>query len=281
MVFAARFAAVLLAGVSLTALAKAPATLAAPAAAAAAQNYDLAPQDLSEALREIAAISGRKFVAASRLIDGKRSAPVTGRLSADQAYAAALSGTGLQLTTVGEMFVVVEQPAELPAAPAKAASPQTMSEITVTGTRIRGQAPVGANLIVLDRNDIDQSGYATAAQLLSALPQNFNGGPTESTAGFSTRNNANLNQAFGSSVNLRGLGADSTLVLLNGQRPAMAGLGGAFADISMIPSSVIKRVEVLADGASALYGSDAVAGVVTSASPPSRPSPTTCSRSPA
>ena len=263
MILSSRTAVGLLAGVSLLVLADAPSALAATVSATvSAQSYDLEPQDLGDALRKIALASGRRFVAASKLLDGKRSAAVRGRLSADEAYAAALAGTDLQPTSVGEMIVIVERPADLPAEAPPAPSPQVMSEVTVTGTRIRGQTPVGANLIVLDRNDIDQSGYATAQQLLSALPQNFSGGESESTQGVSLRNNANLNQSFGSSVNLRGLGADSTLVLLNGQRPALDGLGGAFADISMVPSSIIKRVEVLADGASALYGSDAVAGVV-------------------
>ncbi|HSX54627.1 MAG TPA: TonB-dependent receptor, partial [Sphingomonas sp.] len=76
------------------------------------------------------------------------------------------------------------------------------------------------------------------------------------------RGGADANATYGSSVNLRGLGAGSTLVLLNGERPPMAGLAGVFTDLSMIPLTAIERVEILADGASALYGSDAVAGVV-------------------
>ncbi|MGC1302698.1 MAG: TonB-dependent receptor, partial [Caulobacteraceae bacterium] len=251
-------AAGLLAGVSVTVMAAAQAVAAAPSM----QAYALEPQDLGQALRRIALISGRQVVAASNLVAGKRSAAVNGRFTAEQAYAAALSGAGLQMSSVGGMLVVVQAPAELRPPASAPPPPQAVSELTITGTRIRGQAPVGSNLIVIDRSAIDQSGYASTAQLLAALPQNFGGGATETTAGFSLRNNANLNQSFGSSVNLRGLGDDSTLVLLNGQRPALGGLGGAFADISMVPSSIIKRVEVLADGASALYGSDAVAGVV-------------------
>ena len=263
MILGARTAIGLLAGVSLTVLAGAPtASAAATSASAATQNYDLEPQDLGEALRKIALASGRRFVAASKLLDGKRSGAVKGQLSAEQAYAAALSGTDLQPTAVGEMMVIIQRPADLPSGQPPEAHPQVLSEVTVTGTRIRGQTPVGANLIVLDRNAIDQSGYASTAQLLQALPQNFGGGASESTEGVSFRNNAGLNLSYGSGVNLRGLGNTSTLVLLNGQRPALDGTGGVFADVSMVPSSIVQRVEVLADGASALYGSDAVAGVV-------------------
>lgn len=63
-------------------------------------------------------------------------------------------------------------------------------------------------------------------------------------------------------MNLRGLGADATLVLVNGRRMAGSGLRGDFADVSALPTAAVERVDVLLDGASALYGSDAVGGVV-------------------
>lgn len=121
-------------------------------------------------------------------------------------------------------------------------------------------APAGAAVTTLDRKAIEQSGYAMTQQMLQSLPQNFGGGPGETT--FATaRGNADANTSFGSAVNLRGLGP-STLVLLNGTRPPMAGTAGIFTDLSMVPLSAVERVEVLPDGASALCGSDAVAGVV-------------------
>nr|WP_293882142.1 TonB-dependent receptor [Sphingomonas sp.] len=76
------------------------------------------------------------------------------------------------------------------------------------------------------------------------------------------RSGASNNSTFGSSINLRGLGPTSTLTLYDGVRPALAGANGSFADISLIPSVAIDRIEVLTDGASAIYGTDAVAGVV-------------------
>jgi len=250
----------LIASVSLAGLAAPAAAL---AATPAAQTYDLQPQDLGEALRKIALISGRQIVAASDLIAGQHSALVRGLFTPSQAYAQALSGSGLELTVVGDVTVITRRPVDLPPRPTPTGEhPPVASEVTVTGTRIRGQAPVGSNLIVIDRTAIDQSGYATTQDIIQAIPQNFGGGASESTQGVSFRNNADLNESFGTGVNLRGLGANSTLVLLNGQRPALDGVGGAFADISMVPSTIIQRVEVLADGASALYGSDAVAGVV-------------------
>jgi iron complex outermembrane recepter protein len=132
--------------------------------------------------------------------------------------------------------------------------------IVVTGSHIRGAGPVGSQVLTFDRDDIDIKGYSTIPQFIQSLPQNFNGGISESTSQLSSTGAGNLNDGTG--INLRGLGNVSTLVLLNGQRLAPSGLNGSFADISMIPLSAIERVEVLTDGASAIYGSDAVGGVV-------------------
>ncbi|MFD2499803.1 TonB-dependent receptor plug domain-containing protein [Rhizorhabdus histidinilytica] len=70
------------------------------------------------------------------------------------------------------------------------------------------------------------------------------------------------NTGFGSGANLRGLGSDATLVLVNGRRMAGSGGKGDFTDLSSIPVGSIARIEILADGASAIYGSDAVGGVI-------------------
>lgn len=137
-----------------------------------------------------------------------------------------------------------------------------LEEIVVTGTNIRGIAPVGAQPFVIDREAIDKLGVGTAQEIVRTLPQNFNGG----VGGEDRRiqgGDSVLNASGGAGVNLRGLGGDSTLVLVNGRRlPQGASPIGQFVDISTIPVSAIERVEVLPDGASALYGSDAIAGVV-------------------
>ncbi|MGY4398803.1 iron complex outermembrane receptor protein [Sphingomonas sp. UYAg733] len=141
-------------------------------------------------------------------------------------------------------------------------SDENESEIVVTGTRIRGSAPIGAPVIVLDRNAIESSGRGSVADIFQSIPQNFNGGPSETTVGTTARNGAGANAANGSSINLRGLGTASTLVLFDGNRPALGGTTGTFTDVSLIPQSAIDRIEILTDGASAIYGTDAVAGVV-------------------
>ena len=139
---------------------------------------------------------------------------------------------------------------------------EIFDNIVSTGSHIKGVGTVGSQALTFDREKIDQQGYATLPQFIQSLPQNFNGGISETTSQLSFANGAGNNQNDGMGINLRGLGNVSTLVLLNGQRLAPSGINGSFVDISMIPLSAIEQVEVLSDGASAIYGSDAIGGVV-------------------
>ncbi|MBO9547118.1 TonB-dependent receptor [Caulobacter sp.] len=251
----------LMATVAATVLVAASPVLAAPVAPQGeARPYDLKVQPLAQALADVARISGRQVVVSSALVRGKSAPALSGRYTADEAYAAVLSGSGLKLTLVGDTLVVKD--AGAPQGEPQAGDAEVLSELVVTGTRIRGAAPVGTNLITIGRDDIATSGYATTQQIVQAIPQNFGGGANDTTYSYNNRNNALNNAALGSSINLRGLGAESTLVLINGVRPAMGGIAGMFSDVSLIPTTAIERVEVLPDGASALYGSDAVGGVV-------------------
>jgi len=136
---------------------------------------------------------------------------------------------------------------------------KSVDEVVVTGTHIRGTQSLSP-VLTFDRDEIERQGFTSVSQLMQALPQNFNAGVSETTRNLTNRTDAS-NASNGSAVNLRGLGNVSTLVLLDGRRLAPAGQGN-YVDISMIPLSAIDRVEVMTDGASAIYGSDAVGGVV-------------------
>ena len=142
----------------------------------------------------------------------------------------------------------------------KTAESVELEEIITTGSHIRG-AKTASPVFVYNREDIEKSGLGTLPQFIRTLPQVFGGGASDGNS-FTSSNNSNLNAGGGTGVNLRGLGTESTLVLLDGRRMAGAGLGGGFVDISMIPLTALERVEVLTDGASAIYGSDAVGGVI-------------------
>ncbi len=148
------------------------------------------------------------------------------------------------------------------AMPAYAQDPGASETVYVTGSRIGRSSDFESPspIDTVNRADIEKSGYANLQQLLEKVPANGNGA-------FSTRGNNQDSTANGaSSVSLRGLGADATLVLVNGRRVAISSFAESittnFVDINSIPVSAIERVEILKDGASAVYGSDAVAGVV-------------------
>ena len=138
-------------------------------------------------------------------------------------------------------------------------SPEDRDQIVVTGTRIRGATPT-APVRVVTSEEIEQSGFGQIGDVVRSFPEVFAGGQNPGVIA-STGSAGNQNVSNASTVNLRGVGTDSTLVLLNGRRLA----GDTFfqaADISGIPLAAVERVEIVADGSSALYGSDAVAGVV-------------------
>ena len=132
----------------------------------------------------------------------------------------------------------------------------------VTGTHIRGSADSAFPITVYTRDAIERSGATTLQEFIQKIPQNFNGGASETTIGSVAGGGNAANSVDATGVNLRGLGNDATLVLINGHRVAPGNTEGNFVDLSMIPLYAVERVEIVTDGASAIYGSDAVGGVV-------------------
>ncbi|NMH66414.1 TonB-dependent receptor plug domain-containing protein [Shewanella salipaludis] len=146
-------------------------------------------------------------------------------------------------------------------APTVFAAEEKVERIEVTGSRIKrtdleGPSPVQS----INKDDIANMGFDNLQQLLERMPANGAGA-------FSTRGNSQDSTANGAaSISLRGLGPDATLVLINGRRASVSsfaeGITNSFVDINNIPVSAIERIDILKDGASAIYGSDAIAGVV-------------------
>lgn len=224
------------------------------------RSFDIAAQPLGEALRKYTAASGRQILYSADLINGRTSRSVRGRMSSDAALTRLLAGTGLIVELVDGTLVL--RAGNDVAAAANSTDASVDEAIIVTGSQIRGRGPNGSPLMTVDRDALDRSGRTTLAEFIQTIPQNFSGGPAEANVGTSARGNAASNIGYGSSINLRGLGPGSTLTLFDGTRPALGGASGAFADISILPSLAVERLEILTDGASAIYGSDAVAGVV-------------------
>jgi iron complex outermembrane receptor protein len=134
-----------------------------------------------------------------------------------------------------------------------------LSEIVVTGSSLRGVAPVGSNIISVDAQQIANTGAQTVAEALATMPS-IEGMGTSGRASASSSNGG-----VGIAVYVHQLGANgsnSTLVLVDGHRVPANGVTNYLVDASNIPSAMLERVDVLGEGASAVYGSDAVAGVV-------------------
>jgi iron complex outermembrane recepter protein len=247
-------------------------------AADALVNYDIAAQPLSSALTEYARQSNVRVLFSHAALQRRTAPALRGAMTRDQALDRLLAGSGFTARIGADGAVRFRagggadgegdeaQPPEGDQAGALSPDPSVSpapdrtaegaEEIVVTGTRIRGAAPVGAQLITVDRERIEESGIASTDELMRTLPQVFGGGFAQHVSF------QNGNIGGGSSLNLRGLGPDATLTLVNGRRLPAMGLRGNFTDISSIPASAIERIEVLPDSASAIYGSDAVGGVV-------------------
>ena len=162
--------------VAILAASAAPIALHAPAAYAQAgqQNYDIASQRLGDALRQYSEISGLDVIAASNIVEGKRSSRIQGKLAPDVALKRLLAGTGLIAANIDGTLVVrpEKNDASLAAGPA-ARSNDTIddAQIVVTGSRIRGAGPTGSPVVMIERKEFEKSGFGTVQQMLQSLPQ--------------------------------------------------------------------------------------------------------------
>jgi iron complex outermembrane receptor protein len=250
-------------------------------AAAAPPEYSIsiAEGPLSAALEAYGQATGRQLLYRSDVVQGLTARALRGTFTADEALRRLLDGTGIKIhQTRSGAFVLSRGSSGRPPAAralqaAVASKPQRArrpvpggpsideAPIVVTGSNLRRPGRSAAEVITLSRADIERSGAGSLAEAVGSLPQNFSGTATEDTS-LTSADSRSLNIGLGSSVNLRGLGSNATLTLVNGRRVAGSGGKGDFADLSLIPLLLVERVEVLPDGASAIYGSDAVGGVV-------------------
>lgn len=162
------------------------------------------------------------------------------------------------------LLVAIAAPAAAQEADAPSPSPTTtLDKVTVTGSRIkRTDVEEALPITIVKKEEIDAQGINSAEQLLQFLNIAGNGADGLTSASVDMDLGELRGTAGVSGANLRGQGADATLVLLNGRRVATHGLRGQAVDLNSIPFAAIDRVEVLRDGASAMYGTDAIGGVV-------------------
>jgi outer membrane receptor protein involved in Fe transport len=237
-------------------------------------RFNLPAEPLPQALIEFYHQSGVQpgFAATPEMVQAK-SNPVSGMMASSAALDLMLKGTGYTYRFDADNsvdIIPVEEPgggrqpevaltrrATAPARRRFAADEDggQLEQVNVTGSLIRGVQDAVAPLIYLKAQQLAMASYATVEDALYAQPIMSLNGPREDLG-------IDANFQYGAGLDLRGLGVGATLVLVNGQRQPLSGLNGDFVDVSTIPLSAVKRIEVLPDGASALYGSDAIAGVV-------------------
>ena len=249
------------------------------AALAQAVPFKIEGQPAAEGIRQFARQAGVQILVRSNAAQGKRTAPVRGVLSLDQALDRLLAGSDLTvISNDGKTIILAPPPAGLIRArwaaaaaplasaadlvPAEPEKPSIIEEIIVTGTRSTSRTVTEsmAPIDVISAAELTKSGKQSTRDLISTLVPSANTSNSGAGASFAVK-----------TVSLRGLSADQTLVLVNGKRRHNTAIlfvngttqnGQSPPDLDLIPSSSIERIEVLRDGASAQYGSDALAGVI-------------------
>lgn len=235
-------------------------------------NIDIPSGDLLRSLQTLTRQSGAELVYREDILSGLKAEAVRGSLTAEQALEKLLEGTDFtsRRDPSGALMIIRrDRPASgnaprpaVPRVSTGASQPDTpvgeLQRLTVTGTRIRG-GNTPSPVITIGSERIQEEGFSDLGDVIRSIPQNFNGGQNPGVLE-SGGTIANQNLTGGSSLNLRGLGPDASLTLLNGRRLSYSSIFQA-VDIGAIPVEAVERLEILADGASAIYGSDAVAGV--------------------
>ena len=257
-------------------------------------DFDIDSQATDQTLLEIAEVGDVQIVFVPDAVEESQSPEVRGSQSVQSAIEKSLGTTELVYEFKAQNFVVVKQEnataaqpkavvyntgaqpvllaqlqnSEEPLAPSGATAPDTeeppdpdlgpVDEIVVTGTRLRDSSPTSP-VQVFTIGDMERMGINSVEGFVRALPQNY-AGHTQTSA---IDNSSSVGTLGVATANLRGLGSDGTLVLINGRRTATTPtIQGSNINLNSIPFSAIERVEVLTDGAAAIYGGDAVAGVI-------------------
>lgn len=216
-----------------------------------AVRIDLPSQPLSKALLAIGKATGRQIIFPGDVMQGLSAPAIHGDYGAREAVRRALAGTGFTLELQADTIFVH--------APSNGGEGgQGDPRIVVTGSRIRG-TNMASPVYSFDTAKARDQGITDMHALAAAIPQNFNGGQNPGVgSGAETAGSTNIDSS--TALNLRGLGPGATLTLLNGHRLSY-NQNNQSVDFSSIPFAAVERVEIMPDGASALYGSDAVGGV--------------------
>ncbi|MCJ2182555.1 TonB-dependent receptor [Novosphingobium sp. 1949] len=231
-------------------------------------HLDIPAQGMAGALRSVASASHQQVIFDGASVAGLKAPALKGRYTAQAALSRLVSGSGLKVERGSSGIYIVKaslsadpnetrRPASLAAsAPAPAPAPAPEPDIIVTGTRLkRTEFDSPIPVVALQKDDISETGYRDLGEALVDMP-----GVDQ---GISLSNGQTSTQTNGlSTVSLRGLGTNRTLTLIDGHR-TVSNVGNANAvSMSTIPTFFVDRIDVSTGGASAVYGSDAIAGVI-------------------
>lgn len=240
-----------------------------PAFAAEIHRFDIPAEEAPAAIRDFGSQAHVQILVAGERVKDKQLHAVSGELSTDQGLKVLLADSGLTPQYVSDRSIAL-----VPESETSAGTPDTVTtekqaeqasgkkyvqleEVVVTGSRLTRATAEGAQEVkVYSRERIDQSGQTSVADFLNTLPDVSVG---------SSESGLRLNSNFSTtSVQLHGLPVGTTLVLLNGRRIENSGAsyGIGYFDLNAIPTSAVERIEVVSEGSSAVYGSDAIAGVI-------------------
>ncbi len=260
--------------------------------------FDIPAQSLSSALLQFSTQSGVEFTVATKALEGRRVPAIKGTYATDRALTLLLANTGLKFETVDDGTVAIRSERQSGANTttdtralgveemrlARIAGPETAvaiaetaapvedkpTEMEVTGSRIRGeQGEITAHPVVTyTREDLQRLGATTLGDIRRVIPQISVNNKTDGM-GVSGRNVDLPNNVMGPAqsrvtMDMRGLPNNATLILVDGRRLGRTGQDSGADNYGLegIPLSAIDRIEVLAAGAGAVYGADAVAGAI-------------------
>ena len=239
-------------------------------------EYHIEAGALADVLTAFARQSGLQILFDAQLVAGRRSDGIDAHASARQALDALLAGSGLAAEPVNANTYVLKVRRPATAKPERVAphiaesaapTPTPLLPVQVTGSHIRRtEWETASPVTVITREQIERSGLRTLIDVLRTQPGIEVAMRPEVMASSPAANYAYGGAAGASTVGMRGLGARATLVLVDGRRIAPYGLtvGGAgqVVDLNAVPVGLVERIEILRDGASAIYGADAIGGVI-------------------
>jgi len=232
--------------------------LSGPSLAAEMRDFDIPAGQAENAVRTFGEQAHMSVLYEQGSLDHFKTRALKGKYEPIEALRKLLGDSGLDFSRTSKHLVDVR-----PGLTTERAGPREPDlptvEIAARGSSSLIELPPGVVTRTINSDELSRQGFTTVPDWVTSLTQNQGIGANEATGYYGV---ALSNVAYGSGLNLYGIGQRATLILVDGQRLAPSGSEGSFTDISNIPLSAIDRIELISDGASTIYGADAVGGIV-------------------